>query len=157
MCILIHCDLRFELWSVYFHNLLLSCLPNLVVIFSCKCISYCFTSQKRKKNAAEGLTQGRYFICLTPKLHSNAKLWEWYLACQATGVPEFQVLFLLTCRGYELLRLLAWLCGLEVPELHHDVSGKRRPVRHLPGSQTSALHMSFLWAEEEVSPRVARS
>lgn len=147
MCILIHCDLRFELWSVYFHNLLLSCLPNLVVIFSCKCISHRFTSQKRKKiYAAERLTQGRSSICLTPNLHSNAKLkiwlWECYLACQATGVPEFQVLFLPTCRGYELLRLLAWLCGLEVPELHHDVSGKQKPVWHLPGSQTLVLQMS---------------
>lgn len=46
---------------------------------------------------------------------------------QATGVPEFQVLFLPTHSGYELLQLLAWLSGLEVPELHHDVSGKQDP------------------------------
>lgn len=43
----------------------------------------------------------------------------------AAGAPEFQVLFLPTRSGYELLQLLAWLSGLEVPELHHDVSGKR--------------------------------
>ena len=44
---------------------------------------------------------------------------------QAAGAPEFQVLFLPTRSGYELLQLLARLSGLEVPELHHDVSGKQ--------------------------------
>lgn len=86
MCILIHCDLRFELWSVRFHNPLLSFLPNLVAIFSCKCISQHITSlslsKKKgggrggggKKDSAEDLAYGRHFISLTLNLNSNAKL-----------------------------------------------------------------------------------
>lgn len=116
--------------TLYYH-------AYLVAIFSCKCTRRHFTAQKgeEKKNAAEDLTQGRHFICLTPNLNSNAKLpamhedqkfgpenGAWLV--QASGAPEFQVLFLPTHSGYELLQLLAWLSGLEVPELHHDVSGK---------------------------------
>lgn len=54
---------------------------------------------------------------------------------------KFQVLFLLTCRGYELLQLLAWLSALQVQELHHDVSGRRRHVHYL-ASQPLVLRMS---------------